>query len=347
MKLILASTGSYPRSGDTPELQVLEHTLAAAARGEKSTFDVADAENFMTRRAVEEQVAAGVELLTDGQVRWRDPVSHLPGMLDGVELGAEMDFFGTGWKFHAPHLRKRPERRAGQPLLLAEEYKFACNALGSISTPGDKAGRLAIKPVLTGPYTLAKLSSGEGGEMASLEGRAEGFAEVASAELKGLAEAGAHMAQVDEPALLHHPGDWRIFAAVWERVAAARQSKSRGAKNLQLILHLYSADAAPLYDQLAQLSLDVLSLDFTVSPRLADAVSAAGSPLPLGIGCVSGASAEPQEVSAAARLVEKLLPKLSGPFAQLCPSCGLGMLPRRVAFARLEMLRQIRDAVLG
>ena len=76
--LILAHTGSYPRIGDAADLQVLRRTIAAADRGERTSADLADAESEMTRRAIADQVRAGVDLLTDGMIRWYDPISYRP-----------------------------------------------------------------------------------------------------------------------------------------------------------------------------------------------------------------------------------------------------------------------------
>lgn len=106
MKLPLASAGSYPRIGDSPELQVLRRTIALADRGERTTADLTDAEHEMTRRAIEEQARAGIELLTDSLVLWHDPISHLAGRLEGAEVGGLLRFFDTNFYVRQPVLRK-------------------------------------------------------------------------------------------------------------------------------------------------------------------------------------------------------------------------------------------------
>jgi methionine synthase II (cobalamin-independent) len=74
--LYLSSTGSYPRIGDSPELQFLRRTIAALDRGDRSTADLLDVQNDVTRFVIAEQVKAGLDLVTDGLIRWYDPISQ-------------------------------------------------------------------------------------------------------------------------------------------------------------------------------------------------------------------------------------------------------------------------------
>src|SRR5437879_6269455 len=143
MNLILSSTGSYPRIGDSPDLQILRRTIASVDRNERTPSDLADAEAEMIRRAIEEQVRAGLELVTDGLIKWNDPISHLAGKLAGVKIKGLLRFFDTNFYFRQPELTARPERKG---TLLVEEFAFALNVLGSIPTPSEKAGRLALLP---------------------------------------------------------------------------------------------------------------------------------------------------------------------------------------------------------
>src|ERR1700734_1329099 len=154
----LSSTGSYPRVSNNPESQLLERTAVSFSRGERTSADLLDAQNTVTRRAIAEQVRAGLEIITDGQIRWNDPISHLAGKLEHVTLQETLPYFRTQTHFRQPVLSDKTVRRSA---VVVEEYSFARNALGHLPTPAGKAGRLAIKPVLTGPYTMAKLSASE------------------------------------------------------------------------------------------------------------------------------------------------------------------------------------------
>jgi 5-methyltetrahydropteroyltriglutamate--homocysteine methyltransferase len=342
VNLIIANTGSYPRIGDSSELQLLRRTMAAIDRGEKTSADLADAENGMTRRAIEEQARAGVELLTDGLVRWYDPISHLAGQMAGVRINGLLRFFDTNTYFRQPVLLAKPERSGP---LVVEEFRFACNALGQIPTGREGAVRVAMKPVLTGPYTLAKLSLAEDAAMKPLEARADAYAAALAAEVKALGESGAEIVQIDEPASIKHPNDWAVFTRALEPLLQVRDAARKAGRKLQLALYVYFHNPAPLYEKLAQLPVDALGLDFTYDVKLADVVASAGSPRPLGLGLVDGRNTKLESAAEVARVVERLLPKIKGERAYLGPSSGLEYLPRDRAMAKLELLGKIRAAV--
>ncbi|MGH9814798.1 MAG: hypothetical protein ACRD5F_00205 [Candidatus Acidiferrales bacterium] len=346
MKLVLASNGSYPRSGDAPEWQCLRRTVEAFARGETTAADLADAQKEMTRHAIAEQAQAGIEVLTDGMIRWQDPISHVAGKLRGVRLGETLPYFNTGINFRQPVLTAKPTRDANGAGGLVSEFQFARNALGQLPTAMERAGRLAMKPVLVGPYTLARLSRAEHSAMQALEARAAAFAEAVAGEFLALIAAGADLVQVDEPALASHPEEFSIFAAALRALCDARDQARKSGREARLALCVNLGDTQPIYEQLAQLPVDALLLDFTASATLAAAVAAVGSPIPLGLGVVDGTNPEVEDAGTIARRIEPVVGKLPSEYAFLGPSAGLERLPRDRAYAKLALLAEIRSALM-
>ena len=98
----LSSTGGYPRVSDSPESRLLERTAVSFGRGERTSADLLDAQNTVTRHVIAEQVRAGLEIVTDGFIRWNDPVSHFAGKLDNVALQDSFPFLGTAKLFRQP-----------------------------------------------------------------------------------------------------------------------------------------------------------------------------------------------------------------------------------------------------
>jgi 5-methyltetrahydropteroyltriglutamate--homocysteine methyltransferase len=348
--LHLASAGSFPRVGDTFELQLLRRTIAALDRGERTTADLLDAENEMTRLAISDQVKAGLEIITDGQIRWYDPISHLAGKLDNVEIKGLVRFFDTNFYFRQPVLKGKPARNGH---LVANEYGFARNALGHTPTPTNKAGKLSIKPILTGPYTLAKFSraehsqNGSHAEFDSLEARAMAYAEILAAEVELLSQMGAEIIQVDEPAAIKYPQDWAVLEKSLGVLAQARDRAASEGRKIELALYVYFHDCAPVYEKLLALPVDIVGLDFTYNPKLIDVIASTGSPKPLGLGLVDARNTRLEEPATVARQIEKLLPKIAGGRAYLGTSSGLEYLPRDRAIAKLELLGAIRTLVNG
>lgn len=343
MSLRLAHSGSYPRIGDSADLQTLRRAIAARDRAQSSPEDLRAAENDMTRRAIADQVQAGLDVVTDGQIRWYDPISHLAGKLGGVEIRGLLRFFDTNFYFRQPVLAKSISRTSP---LLVEDFLFARDALAHLPDAQAAPASVLVKPVLTGPYTLAKFSLSQNGAMSALESRAMAYAAVLAAEISNLAAAGATLIQVDEPAIIKYPADWGVFTqALAALTEAATQARTAG-RALQLALHVYFHDCAPLYERLAALPVDVLGLDFTYNPALVDVIVSAGSPRTLSVGLVDGRNTRLENPAALARAIERMLPRISGG-AFLAPCCGLEYLPRDRAKAKLDLLRQVRAAVSG
>ncbi|HUK54441.1 MAG TPA: hypothetical protein VL099_14230 [Candidatus Binatia bacterium] len=343
MELILASAGSYPQSGPGAELQVLVNARAAVVRGEKTAADLSDAENYMVRRAIEEQIAAGLEVVTDGLTRWLDPVSHLAGKLEGVKVGAERALPGGGI-YRVPEICKRPSRRAP---LVADEYRFACNALGTLGTPRGKAGKLCVKAVLTGPYTLGKFSESKDAALTAPEARAEALAAVLGAEITALAEGGAEQIQVDEFAPVEGAGDWNLLVRVLQPLAAACEAARGKGRHLELTISLQFPGVGSRFEALGRIPGDILALDLASEAALQERLAALGSPKPLHLGIVNHRQADLENLRELARNVEALLPKLANGRTYLGPAGGLDRLPRECAREKLALVARVREMISG
>ncbi|MDI6643365.1 MAG: hypothetical protein QMD95_04895, partial [Candidatus Hodarchaeaceae archaeon] len=206
MELLTASTGSYPRIGDRPEQQRHRLAYAQRERGEISSEEFERVQDEVTREVIEEQARAGLDIITDGQVRWYDPISHFARRLEGCEINGLLRFFDTNFYFRQPVVKSKLMAR--EPVL-KREFEFA---KGVSPKP--------VKPVVTGPYTLAKLSINRRGD--DFQSILDDFTEVIAREIRGLAAAGAELIQIDEPAILKNLDDFQIFKKAVERAAAEK-----------------------------------------------------------------------------------------------------------------------------
>jgi 5-methyltetrahydropteroyltriglutamate--homocysteine methyltransferase len=331
MELTLANHGSYPRIGDSPEEQLLRRTIAQREKGEKTDADLSAAEDRMTELALREQIDSGLDVVTDGLIRWYDPVSHVAGKLAGIKIAGLLRFFDTNFYFRQPAVHAKIERT--KPLVV-DEFRFA----------QSKSSR-RVKAVLTGPYTLARLSIEDhpgrtnGGGAAGFNRLLDGYTTALADEVAALAQAGATLIQVDEPALARHPGD---FSQAERSLAALASRKGRA----ELILALYFGDAAPLHEKLQKLPVDVLSLDFTYSPGLVERVAKGGSKK-LALGLVDGRNTRLEDASAIAKVIEKIARGANLDRVWLTPSCGLEYLPRDRAQMKLKLLGDVKRVFFG
>jgi 5-methyltetrahydropteroyltriglutamate--homocysteine methyltransferase len=319
MRMILANTGSYPRIGDAPGTQRHRREYARRERGEIQDAEWQAVEDAVTREVIAEQVGAGIELPTDGQVRWYDPISHLARPLANVTIDGLLRLFDTNFYFRQPVVRG-PIARRGPTLL--RDYEVARAA----------AAPREVKPVLTGPYSLAQGSILEGGYR-NRHALARAYAEVLAQEIADLARAGAGLIQVDEPYFLQHPEDADVVRETFALLAAARGPA-------RLACFTYFGDALPVYDELMALPADVLGLDFTYSPKLADRIAETGTARTLALGVIDGRNTKLETAATVYPVLDRVLPRL-GDTAYLAPSCGLEFLPRDRARAKLETMARL------
>ncbi len=163
------------------------------------------------------------------------------------------------------------------------------------------------------------------------------FAKIVVQEVKDLAEAGAKFVQIDEPAILKHPNDFKILEKAIEKISAAKNG-------IELSLCTYFGDAAPLYKKLVSLPVDTLALDFTYSPGLPDLIVKNGCEKNLGLGIIDGRNTKIDDKDRVIATIVKILPAVKGEVVYIMPSCGLGdYLPRGTAFKKLQTLSEITE----
>lgn len=321
MKLVTTNTGSYPRVGETDEEQILRRTIALWEQKKKSVDDLKNSQETMTLKALSEQEEAGLDLVTDGQICWYDPISHLFTKMEGVRINGLLRFFDTNFYFRQPVIEGELKRVKG---MLTEEYQFARNH-----------SRTPVKVVLTGPYTLAKLSIVKSSVYPNLKTLAVRLAELLNEELKALVAKGARVIQIDEPAILFHSNEFDVLEE-------ASQILVEGLKEAEVGLQTYFGNCLSLYDRLQKLPFSFLGLDFTYSPHLADHIAKHGSEKKLGLGVLDGRNTKLEDVDETIKLIQKVTARLTHSEVYVQPSCGLEYLPRYRAFDKLKRLAEIK-----
>jgi 5-methyltetrahydropteroyltriglutamate--homocysteine methyltransferase len=323
MKLITTSIGSYPRIGESRDHQRLRRAYGQRERNELSAIAFRDVERSVTEEIIQEQVQSGIDHVTDGLISWVDPISHIAGRLGGVSIKGLLRFFDTNFYFRQPLVTGKLRWKG--PITL-EAYTFAASA-----SPKP------IRAILTGPYTLAKLSVVKTPAYKKLDRLVAAYAECLSREVSALAKAGAPWIQIDEPAILKNPGEFVLLKDAFAELQTAKGSS-------ELALVTYFGEAYPLYKKLHSLSADALGFDFTYAGRkLMETIRAQGADKPLGLGLVDGRNTRLESEGEVLTRLEKILPALKADRTFLTPSSGLEYLPRDKALAKLKLLGRVRS----
>ncbi|TLZ53196.1 MAG: hypothetical protein E6K18_00890 [Methanobacteriota archaeon] len=304
--------GSYPRVSNGPEGQRLRKAIAMWERQEISREDLRRVQVDVLREVVAEQAAVGVDLVTDGNITWYDPLSHFAAKMDGLEVGALERYFDTNTYYRRPQ-RVGPVHWRGP--MTVEDYSAAAAASAA-----------PAKPVLTGPYTLAALSAEGASEELVME-----FAEALMHEVKALAAAGAPHIQINEPALVLRTDLPRGYNHIAGLVL-------RGKGNAKTTLFTYFGGVGPMLDDLLMLPFDVLGLDLVQGASTLKALAVTDVEKGLAFGLVDARNTKLEDPKAVAKAVLAFKDRVPLDRSYLAPSNGLEFLPRARAREKLEVL---------
>ena len=132
--------GSYPKiTGDKSAVN-LRRARNRFDQGNISAEELEDAHQQTIRRVISEQEEAGVDLITDGQIRWDDPVTPFATNIDGMEIGGLLRFFDNNVYYRRPIVKSRLSFR---DYSVVNEFKFA-----------QANSKTEVKPVITGALTF-------------------------------------------------------------------------------------------------------------------------------------------------------------------------------------------------
>ena len=263
---------------------------------------------------IREQAEAGIDLVTDGQIRWDDAQTPIALGLDGFSITGLIRYFDTNTYYRQPVVEGPVRWKA--PIFL-RDLKFALE-----HSPKP------CKAVLTGPFTMAWLSLDHHyGDPAAL---IQDLARALNEEARALQEGGASLVQFDEPALTRFKDKVPLFAEAAPLLTEGLMGKKA--------LYTYFGDAVGILPALLESGFDVLGLDFTTTDRNWGLIEGTEFPIGLAAGIVDGRNTRLERSDDVARDVRKLLERVPTDRLYINPSFGLEFLPRERAREKLITL---------
>jgi 5-methyltetrahydropteroyltriglutamate--homocysteine methyltransferase len=283
-----------------------------------------EAQDDATLAAVRSQEEAGLDVVTDGEIRRESYSNHFATALDGLDLehpGTVRNRSGID----IPVPRVTGEIRRPSPVQV-EDVRF-------LRAHTDRA----IKMTVPGPFTMAQQSQDE--HYRDDRALALAYADVVRQEIADLFAAGADIVQVDEPWLQARPDVARRYGA--EAVTRAVEGAAG-----PVHVHLCFGYAAMVserpegYSFLAELAdtpADTISIE-TAQSRLDPATlrPLQGKGIALGVLDLSTPDVETPET--VADRVRRALDHVDADRLVLSSDCGLKYLPRASAAGKMRAL---------
>jgi 5-methyltetrahydropteroyltriglutamate--homocysteine methyltransferase len=283
-----------------------------------------EAQNDATLLAIREQELAGLDIITDGEMRRESYSNRFATALEGIDIdnpGTALDRSGHPNpvpRITGPIRRKHPVE--------VDDVKF-------LRANTDRR----IKMTLPGPFTMSQQAQND-----FYDSDAEialDYAAAVNEEAKDLFAAGADIVQFDEPYMQARPDKAREFGL---------DALNRALDGLdgETVVHICFGYAAIIHEkpegysflpELAECTADAISIE-TAQPNLDCSVL---ETLPekwilLGVLDLGDMGVETPEI--VAERIRRALPHCAAERIIVAPDCGLKYLPRDVAFGKIKAM---------
>jgi 5-methyltetrahydropteroyltriglutamate--homocysteine methyltransferase len=331
MTSVLPTTvvGSYPQPDWLVDRAMLGSRLPPRTRA-LEIWRVApefleQAQDDATVVAIRDMERAGIDIITDGEVRRESYSNRFATALEGMDLdhpGTALDRTG----------HPNPVPRVVGPIRRVRAVEVRDVTFLRANT------ELRIKATLPGPFTMSQQAQDD--YYHDEEAFAMALAEVVNAEVRDLFAAGADVVQLDEPYL-------QARASSAERYAIKAINRALEGVSGMTALHTCFGYAHivhsrpngyPFLEQLADVSAPQISLESAQQKVDLSVLRALGNKQ-LIVGVIDLSDESPiEDVETVAGRIRTALKFVDAERLILAPDCGMKYLPREKAFGKLSVL---------
>jgi 5-methyltetrahydropteroyltriglutamate--homocysteine methyltransferase len=328
-QLLTSVVGSYPQPDWLVDRGLLTKLMAPRVRAREiwrvPPQHLEEAQDDATRVAIADQERAGIDIITDGEIRRESYSNEFANALDGIDPERLGEIVGrTGTKVAVPIVSGPIRRR--EPVEVRDVEFLRAHT--------DKT----IKITLPGPFTMAQQVVDE--HYRDEQSLALAYADAVNEEVRDLFAAGADVVQLDEPWLQARADGARRYG-----IKAINRALD-GVKGTTA-LHLCFGYAALVKDKpssgysfLAELedcAADQISIE-AAQPKLDLSVLRALPSKTLLVGVLDLSDPRIESPEQVAARIQAALDVVPPERLIATPDCGMKYLPRAVAFGKLKAL---------
>jgi 5-methyltetrahydropteroyltriglutamate--homocysteine methyltransferase len=285
---------------------------------------LAEAQDDATRLAIRAQEKAGLDIITDGEIRRESYSNRFATALKGVDIdnpGTALDRSGHPTpvpRIVGPIRRKHAVEVADLQFLMANTDRM-------------------VKITLPGPFTMSQQAQND--YYASPAEAAMAYAAAVKEEIADLFAAGADVVQLDEPYMQARPQaaeDYGLEALNAALDGAAGTTAVHICFGYAAIIHERPAGYSFL-PQLKNCTCNQISIE-TAQSKLDTSMleELRGKTIILGVLDLSDPTVETPEIVAAR--IRRALPHVDPDKIIVAPDCGLKYLPREIAFGKMKAM---------
>ncbi|HUA21553.1 MAG TPA: hypothetical protein VMB25_22570 [Bryobacteraceae bacterium] len=344
MKSILLPTslvGSFPQPDWLVDRDKLSHSLPARVRmmdlWRVAPEHLEQAQDDATILAIRAQERAGLDIITDGEIRRESYSNRFATALEGIDLVNPAQVAARSGKLNlVPRVVGKIRRKCP---VEARDVRF-------LRANTDRL----TKATVPGPYTMAMQAKND--FYSSEAEMALDYAAAVNEEMKDLFRAGADIVQIDEPYMQAMPDKAREFGLT----ALKRALDGVPGETAVHLCFGYAAMVAnrpseyQFLTELVDTPANAISIE-TAQSKLDCSVLAKmiGKNIVLGVIDLSTNEVETPETVAAR--IRRALPYIPAERLIIAPDCGMKYLPRDAAFGKLQSMvagaRIVREELTG
>ncbi len=282
------------------------------------------AQDDATRLAIRAQETAGLDIITDGEIRRESYSNRFATALEGVDLdnpGTALD--RSGHPNPVPRIVGRIRRK--HPVEV-EDLKF-------LRRHTDRR----VKMTVPGPFTMSQQAQNDFYD--SDEAAAMDYAVAVNEEIRDLFAAGADIVQLDEPYMQARPEKARQFGL------KALNRALEGVKGVTAV-HICFGYAAIIHQrpsgysflpEFAGCACRQISIE-TAQSKLDCSVLSKLKGKAIMVGCIDLNDMQVETPQTVAQRIRRALPYVAKESVILAPDCGMKYLPREVAEGKLRAM---------
>jgi 5-methyltetrahydropteroyltriglutamate--homocysteine methyltransferase len=290
-----------------------------------SRNDLDDIHDAVVKAAIKDQEIAGLDIVTDGELRRDNMIDYFIERLPGVQIDRSSKKFYYDF-YDSEVVGKIPMA----PLGLVEDLKFLLSNTERFP-----------KVCVTGPHSLTKRIRNK--YYPTEAALATDIARVMNMELKELAKAGAKLIQIDEPYYSGFPEDLDWGVGVLNALVQGVDAK--------IAVHIcygnrygkpsWEGSYRYLFPRILDAKIDQLSLEFARrGGEDLELFKEFSVPFELGAGVVDVKTHVAETPDIVAQRIRKVIEFVPAGRVVILPDCGLFHVPRDIAFAKLRAMVQ-------
>jgi 5-methyltetrahydropteroyltriglutamate--homocysteine methyltransferase len=321
----------------------LDVAREAYTQGKLSNEELEEAHDNAVKSCIKDQEMAGVDIITDGEIRRETMVYFFSKRIHGFDFEhAKMHAIGNlDPTIQMPDPVVVDRVRWKESLKMDEHFKF----LKEHTTARPKV-------CVTGPQMLAKRATNE--YYKDERELVFDLAEVLNRELKTLVAAGCDFIQIDEPVWVGYPQDVPWLVEAFNKLIEGVRAKIAlhiCYGNYQL-KRLFKGQYDELFPAILGVNAHQLSMEFAVSDGVAlDLFNRYHTDKELVVGVIDVKDEKVESPEIVAARIREALKFIPTEKLYVSPDCGMKFMPRDRAFAKLKAMvegaRIVRKELTG